>query len=552
MPTIEFSLKELNSLVRKDIALEDMHLVAEFAKAEFDGYDEASKIIKFDCADTNLPYLWSVEGIARIIRGGLGLETGIPLLHVTKSEELIHVDPQVSKVRPFISGFIARGKSLDEGLLKQIIQLQEKLCESFGRRRRKVAVGVYPGKKIEFPLTYRTTVPDGMRFPPLDMDKGLTPAEILQQHPKGVKYAFTLAGKKEYPILVDNTKKVLSLIPIINSNNLGKLEHGDDEIFFEATGTDESAVSLCCTIFAYMFADRGFEIVQVTTKYQDKTVASPQTDLESIELDFDAVKSTIGIDLSKEEITALLQKARYNVDGNKVTIPPYRQDIMHQVDVIEDVAIMYGYSNIPTSPIETHTVGEVDPLIEFAHQARELMVGLGFTEVLSPMLTNKSLLYDKMNAKDFGTIEIKEYMSETYSVVRSWLLPMLFHVLANNKHNEYPQNIFESGLVTVKKAGKVVDFKRLAAVYCGSHADYTKARQVVDLLLNSFAVDYTIEETDHPSFIPGRVARVFVQGKGIAFVGEFHPQVLENFDLQMPVAGFEMNLSELFELRKKK
>jgi len=550
MPTIEFSLQDLSNLVGENLSADQVDSLAQYAKAEFDGFDKSTGIIRLDCGDTNLPYLWSVEGIARIFRGALGKEKGIPLLNLSPSDHQIIVDSSVKSVRPFISGFVARGKPIDEYMLKQIIQLQEKLCESFGRKRRKVAIGIYPVDKIGFPLTYKTILPDGIRFVPLGMDKELTPAQILEQHPKGKKYGFTLEGQKEYPLLIDKNKKVLSLIPIINSNDLGKVDVGNKDFFVEVTGTDQEAVDVSCAILAFALSDRGFEIETLTIKYPDTQVVVPSLPKQKTKIELHQVKDILGVDISEAEVKNLLEKGRYNVQGLEVEIPPYRIDVMHPVDIIEDVAIMFGFDNLPVSPITTHTVGEIAPLIHFADQAREIMVGLGFTEILSPMLTNKALLYEKMNAKDFGTIEIKEYMSENYSVVRSWMLPMLMTFLSKNKHHEYPQKIFESGLVTVKKGKKAADYKRLAAVLCGVDADYTKARQMVDLLLNSFAIDYTIEEVEHPSFIPGRVARVFVKGKGIAFIGELHPQVLENFDIQMPAAGFELNLSDLFELRK--
>jgi len=550
MPSIEFQLKDLNTLLGRNLSVDEVERLSEYAKAELDEYDEKTDTLFFSCADTNVPYLWSVEGFVRLFRGALGIETGIPSLPITPSKHVITVDPSITPIRPHILAFTATGKKIDEYMLKQIIQLQEKLCTSYGRRRKKVAIGMYPLGNITFPLTYKAVLPDGVRFIPLEGDKQMTPAEILEHHPTGQKYAFILEGQKQYPLLVDSKKEVLSFPPIINSHTLGKVEVGEENLFIEMTGTDSEALHLCATIFAYALAERGFEISSVTTKYADKEVIAPSVETEKVTITLGHVKALLGIDLKEKEVKDLLEKMRYTVQGLEVEIPPYRKDFLHPVDIIEDIGIMYGYENIPTSPIETHTVGDIDPLILFAEKARSIMVGLGFVEALSPMLTNKALLYEKMNCKDFGTIEIESFISENYAVIRTWILPMLFDMLSKNKHHEYPQKVFESGLVTVKKGKKIADYKRLAAVHCGVDADYTKARQMIDLLLNSFAVDYEVGEVEHPSFIPGRVARVFVKGKGIAFVGEFHPQVLENFDIQMPVAGFELNLSELFELKK--
>jgi phenylalanyl-tRNA synthetase beta chain len=167
------------------------------------------------------------------------------------------------------------------------------------------------------------------------------------------------------------------------------------------------------------------------------------------------------------------------------------------------------------------------------------------------MLSNKELLYKKMNCEDFGTVEISKYVSKTYSVVRTWLLPVLMDFLSKNKHVEYPQKIFEQGTVTVRKEDKVTDYERLGVISAHAEADFTEIKKVLDGLTRAFGVTYTIEDTKHSSFINGRVGRVIVKGKKVAYIGEINPKVLENFGIEVPVVGLEINLSELFEAVKK-
>ena len=129
-------------------------------------------------------------------------------------------------------------------------------------------------------------------------------------------------------------------------------------------------------------------------------------------------------------------------------------------------------------------------------------------------------------------------------------MPILMDVLSKNKHVEYPQKIFEEGLVSIRKEG-VKDYHRIALVSAHADADYTEARQALDFVLRSLGIEYKVVETEHNSFIPGRVGRVIVKGKKLAYVGELSPEVLANFDLTVPVCGFELNLSELFEVIEK-
>jgi phenylalanyl-tRNA synthetase beta chain len=224
---------------------------------------------------------------------------------------------------------------------------------------------------------------------------------------------------------------------------------------------------------------------------------------------------------------------------------------MHPVDIIEDIAIAYGYDNIEMHHLKSYTVGKTFHINDFIDKVREIMIGLGYQEVMSAILSNKELLYDKMNISELETVELKEFSSERYSAVRTWLIPILMEVLSKNKHVDYPQRIFEEGLVTVRDKDSVKDVHRIALAIANADAGFTEARQALDSLLSAFGVSYKIEEAEHDSFIPGRVGRVIVNGKKVAYIGEINPKVLSNFEINVPVCGFELNVSELFEILNK-
>ena len=169
---------------------------------------------------------------------------------------------------------------------------------------------------------------------------------------------------------------------------------------------------------------------------------------------------------------------------------------------------------------------------------------------MSPILTNKDSLYKKMNLQDYGTIEIEDYMSENYSVVRSWILPNLMEVFSKNEHVAFPQKIFEEGLVNERKENDIIEHNRIAIATSHEKADYTEVRQVLDYIMKCIGLHHDIEETEHNSFIEGRVGRVIVKGKKVAYIGELNPQALTNWGIKMPVAALELNLSELFGVLK--
>lgn len=551
MPTITFSLKDLQELVGKKLTIEEVSELAEYGKGEFEGYNKEEDEVSIEFGDTALPYLWSVEGVARLFKGVLGLQKGIPKLEIKKGDYKVIVDDSVSKIRPYIAAFVAKGHKVDDYLIKQLVQLQEKLCESFGRRRLKVAIGVYSYDKIKFPVYYKATSPESVKFVPLDFKKEMTQQEILEEHPKGKEYAWTLEGFKKYPILMDSADSVLSFPPIINSNVTGKVEIGEEHLFVEATGNDLEANLLAINIMAQAFYERGFELYSVEIDYSGKKITTPLLFKDKLKVTNSQIKSLLGLDLKNAEVKMLLEKAQYDVTS-VVQIPPYRKDILHPFDIVEDIGIMYGYNNIEELELTSYTVGETYPIVGFIDKVRELLIGLGYQEVFSPILTNKEMLYDKMNIKDFGTIELTNFMSTTYSCLRSWILPILMDFLSKNKHVVYPQNLFEQGLVSVRKEGKVIDYERVAVVCANEKADYTGIRQVLDYILRGLGVEYSVEGVEHDSFIPGRVGRVIVNGKKVAYMGEINPLVLVGYELNVPVAGLELNLSELFEALSKK
>jgi len=538
-------------LAGKKISIEELAELLEYGKGELEDYDEENDEVTVSFGDTNLPYLWSVEGVARLIKGLIGKQKGIPNLDVfKKSEHRLVVDKSVKNIRPYIAAFVAKGKKVDDKFIKQVIDLQEKFCDSYGRRRKKVAIGVYNYKKIKFPINYKATNPESIKFVPLEYKKEMTQQEILEDHPTGQEYAWILEGMQKYPILLDDDNEVLSFPPIINSNYSGKIDIGDEDLFFEATGDDLDSVLLAANIFAQAFFERGFKIESVTIEYPDKKndkITTPFLFDETVKISLSQVKDLLGLQLKEDKIKKLLEKMQFEYNKGVVKIPNYRRDIMHPVDVIEDVAIAYGYDNIDMEYMKSYTIGKTFPIINFVDKVRELMAGLGYQEVMSAMLSNKEILFDKMNVNKFSLIELKEYMSERYSVLRNWLMPILMDFLSKNKSVEYPQKIFEEGLVTVKKGDEARDYHRISAVSAHDGADYTEARQAIDFILRSFDLDYKVVDVEHDSFIKGRVGRVIVNGKKVAYVGEINPKVLSNFDLTVPVCGFELNLSELFE-----
>lgn len=566
MPTINFMLSDLSRLAGKKISVEQLHELLLYCKAEVSSYDKTTDDVSVSLDDTNLPYLWSAEGLARLIRGILGIETGFKELKTEKSEKSnyeIIVHESVRNVRPYTMAFVAKWKKVDEYLLKQMIQLQEKITENYGRRRHKLGMGVYKNSMIKYPIHYKAVNPKSAKIMPLGFNEMMYLDEVLEKHPKGKEYSWILHPHSLYPVFEDSSGKILALFPITNSNDTGRIEPNDDELFVEATGNDEESIKLASCIFAQALADRGFKIFDVTVRYVKhegktgksikliKTVKSPATQPSKIKFSSEKVEKMLGIKLDEKQISQLLAKARlgYDIKSKQALIPPWRGDVMHEVDIIEDIAIMYGFDNIKGEELKSYTVGSILPINSFCNTLREICVGIGMQETFSHMLTSKEIMCAKTKANDLECVEIDEYMSETYSALRSWLVPILLEVLSKNKHRSYPQNIFEQGTITKLTGGKISDKESLAVALCNNDTDFTAIKQVADAIIRVLGLRAEFSNVEHPSFISGRSAEIYVEGKKIGIIGEIGPEVLANFDLETPVTCLELDVSELLRLQ---
>ncbi len=547
MPTVEFSLEDLGQLLGKKITAKELEDAILHAKGEVESVN--GDAVKVDIKDTNRPDLWSVEGIARELRSNYGIEEGLPKFNIAKSGVVMKVDAKVERVRPKTVGAVVRRLKLSDYAIKQLIQLQEKIHQTYGRNRELAAVGVYDCEKIEPPIYYTTVKPEGIRFIPLDFEEEMTPGEILERHPKGREYGHLINKFKEYPLMIDSEKNVLSMPPIINSSITGKITPETKNVFIEITGHEIERISVVLNVIVAALAERGGRIYTVEVLYPKEKLIAPELGAKEFALDFEYCKKILGLELRKEEIIKLLKKARYGaqISGNKILTkyPAYRNDVMHQRDIVEDIAIAYGLNKMIPEPPRLPTIGAADAKEEFSDAVREVMVGLGFQEVLTFSLTSKGTLFRKMNLEEKEISEIANPISANWSVLRSWLLPSLLEFLASNLHVEYPHRIFEVGdavEIDEMQETRTRTIRRLACTIADTKVSYEEISSVLDALMRNLGISFKLKRSAHPSFIPGRVSEIFVNSKPLGVVGEVHPQVLNNWGVENPVAAFEVEL----------
>ena len=503
----------------------------------------------------NRPDLLSDQGFGRAFAAFLGVKKGLKEYKVLDSKEHIIIGGPVSEVRPHTACAIIKGLKFDDTKIKEVIKIQEKLHITYGRNRNRCAIGIYPLEKISFPITYTAKKPEEIRFRPLEGTKAMTGSQILELHPTGKEFKHLLEGKNVYPVFIDNHGKTLSMPPIINSHDIGKITPGTNDVFIECTGFDIEVLKKCLNMIVTALADMGGQIYSVLIKHRNKAIRTPDLNPEKIGIDVNYVNKRLGLDLKEKDVAALLSKMNIDYSKKHALIPAYRTDVLHQIDLVEDVAIAYGYDNFKEEIPRVSTIGKENDFERFKSKIANILAGLGLDEINST-----SIIQDKIQTKDllldFKPVMLFNSLTVEYNSLRNLILPCLLSSLRQNKNSLYPQNIFEIG--TIFKADKenknetgVIENSRLAVALCHGNANFTEIRQKFDRIMKLLDVNYEVKDASHPSFIPGRTARVSVDGVNVAYIGELHPQVISNFDIGVPVSAFELNLSDLFEVYNK-
>ncbi|MBI2971210.1 MAG: phenylalanine--tRNA ligase subunit beta [Candidatus Aenigmarchaeota archaeon] len=556
MPTIDVSYHDLCTLIGKKVSLKELREeLILYVKGEVDAAE--GDTLKIDIKDTNRPDLWSAEGIAREIRNRIKGSKGVQTYAAQKSDITVRITTR-SRVQPLAVCAVAEKLAIDGHFLSQILQLQEKIASSFGRKRRELSMGIYDMSRIKLPVVYTSRKPEDILFVPLGFSKEMTAEEILQHHPKGREYGHLLRGEKEYPVWVDATGKILSMPPIINSESLGNVSAKTTHAFIEVTGHRLGFLSTAINVLAAQMLERGAAVKSVKTVWNKGSVVTPDFSKKTIEVSLDSIRKISGLGLDNKNLLGLLRQAGYEVvagKGSRLTLnyPSYRQDVMHWRDVAEDVAVSYGYNHIEPRIPRLPTSGKLLEKELFSEKMTEIMIGMGFQEILSYTLTNKNNLFSKMNMEEEKVAEIENPSSANWGVFRTWLMPNLMEFFSQNKHIDYPQSIFEIGdvvLLDEKMETKTRDRRKVAAAISDAAINYDRISSALDALMRNLAITYKLARTNHASFIHGRVAGIIAAGKSIGIVGEISPHVLNNWGLEKPAVAFELDADALFSVRK--
>ncbi len=496
----------------------------------------------------NRPDLLSLQGYLRSFLAFLGKKTGLKEYKVNKPEKNyeVKIDKSVKDVRPFTACAIINEINFNDENIKEVIDIQEKIHSTFGRNRKKIAIGIYPLEKISLPIRYEARKPSDIKFIPLESNREMTGNQILKQHPTGRNYGYLLKGKPKYPVFADSAGEILSMPPIINSEKTGKITEKTKDVFIECSGFNLEVLKKTLNILVTTFADMGGKIYQMNLKYKNKKEITPNLEPEKMKINLENINKLLGLDLNGKQVKKLLEKMGYNysLGDNEVQIPAWRTDILHEVDIAEDIAIAYGYDKLIPEIPQIATIGEEDKKEKIKRKISEILTGLKFLEISTYHLLTKQDM-KKTNIKP--GIQVEDSKTD-YKILRPSLFPSISKILSENIDAEYPQKVFEIGEIFEPNEKEETGIKEKTKLGIAiTPGNFTELRQILEYLARMLSIKLEIKEEQKKGFIEGRTGKISYKGEEIGIIGEIHPSLLKNWHLKMPLVYLEIELEKILE-----
>lgn len=495
----------------------------------------------------NRPDLLSSKGFVRAFKAFENKEVGIKIYKYKFHKDYkVTVDKSVKEIWPYTACAVVKNLKMTQEEIKELITLQEKLSATLGRNRKKAGLGVYPLDEVQFPISYEARKPKDIEFQPLGSPKSMTAEQVLQKHSVGKEYAHILNNAPRYPVFVNGNKKIMSLIPIINSEETGHVTEETTDVFIECSGKDFMTVKKMLIILTTELAERGGEVygVQILDKSGGIEEITPSYQTTKIKIRKESIESILGLKFSDKEIETLLARMchEYDAKAGTVKIAPWRTDILHEVDIAEDLAIAYGYENLVPSIPSVSTIGAQTIKTKYESKVREILNGLGMLELSSLHFITKE---ESDYVNDRKCILLENPRTE-YALLRPNLMIPLLRTLAANRDTEYPQQVYELGPVFYADPESETGIEEKDQIIIGiTPSNFTQAKQVLEYLARELGYIYELKEGEAENFVTGRTGHIFIQNEKAGHIGEVHPTTLRNWKLKMPLAVIELDLAFL-------
>jgi phenylalanyl-tRNA synthetase beta chain len=541
MPVVELSYTRLQKLVGK-VTKKQISDSLPFLGLDIESENKDSVRIEYS---PNRPDYSTDFGVALGLQGLLGVKTGIIKLNIKKSNKyLISVKPAVTKIRPFVTGIVAKNGTVDDKTIKQLMAMQEDLHFGIGRKRKKSSIGIHDLDKIQFPLVY-TTTNRNHKFIPLNSEKEITVSEILSTTDVGKDYGSLLGHSSQVPIILDKNQNTVSFPPIINAA-ITTVTTKTQNLFVEVTGLNKDDAEDMLSVVATILQTAGFTLESVNISGMKNS--SPKLESKKISVNSSLINQSLGLNLNSSKIISSLKKSRLDAisKGTNIicTIPSYRFDIFGPMDLVEEVALGYGIHNLEPTLSSSQTIGNTNPISVKLKSLDQTMIGLGYLEALNSSLTSKRILYEMTNRITSKIISVLDSKSQEHTILRDSILPGLLENLSRNIHESYPQKMFETGTV-FQYDDPISEKINFSGISAHKDANFTEIKSMLQSALKiGFGIKIETKTVIHPTFEDGHCATVILNGKTIGLIGKINSKTIENYKIRIPVVGFEVSLSD--------
>ncbi|MCV0431076.1 phenylalanine--tRNA ligase subunit beta [Nitrosopumilus sp.] len=541
MPVVELSYSRLQKLIGK-VSKKQISDSLPFLGLDIESEDKDLVRIEYS---PNRPDYSTDFGIALGLQGLLGEKIGTVKLKIKKSSKYeISVKSNVSKIRPFVTGIVAKNGKIDDKTIKQLMTMQEDLHFGIGRKRKKSSIGIHDLDKISFPLVY-TTTNRNHKFIPLNSEKEITISEILTNTDVGKDYGSILGQSSQVPLILDDNKNTVSFPPIINAA-VTTVTPKTKNLFVEVTGINKEDAEDMLSVVATILQSAGFSLESV--KISGAKNSTPKLDSRKLIVSSSMINKTLGLNLTPSKIISCLKKSRLDASskGKNIIciIPAYRFDIFGPMDLVEEVALGYGIQNLEPTLSPSQTIGITNPISLKLKSLDKTMIGLGYLEALNSSLTSKRVLYEMTNRDSKKILSVLDSKSQEHTILRDSILPGLLENLSRNIHESYPQKMFETGTIFLT-GDPIAEKINFAGISAHKNSNFTEIKSVVQSALNiGFGIQIETKTSTNPTFENGHCASILLNNTQIGIIGKIDSKIIENYKIRVPVVGFEISLSE--------
>jgi phenylalanyl-tRNA synthetase beta chain len=456
--------------------------------------------------------------------------------------------------RPYIACAVIRDLDLsDRETYDSFIEFQDKLHLTIGRNRALVSMGTHDLDAISAPIFYRSKLPEEIRFVPLNGSTEISGdklREYFASDRKISKYLKLIEEDERYMYFEDINGEVLSLPPIINSNAT-KISAGTRNVLVDVTGKNFHRVNTSLKLVLSCF--RGSRICSVRIIRDGEELVTPVMHRTRFDVTAREINDSLGLGLSAEQVRRCLERMMHRVEVRdtvlSVFVPEARPDVLHVCDLIEDVAIAYGYNNFERRIPDIFTTGSEEPLNKFSDKLRLELSTMGFNEVLTLTLLSKH-----ENVFDSGSaVTLMNPKSLEYEVARTSLLPGLLKTIASNLHAKAPFKVYEvSDVVLLDPANScgARNCRRVAAVYAGSASHLEEVQGPVSFMLEKCGIlNYRYVMRDDPDrYLSKQGAAIVVDDAVVGSVGVCSPEVCGLYKVPFAASSFEIDVEKLYKI----